>query len=389
MYDLIIVGGGPSGTSAGREAGKKGLSTLLLEKERFPRYKPCGGNLSPYALSCLDFKLPEALIEKKISKVKVHFRDNFVEAKKNVNLASLISRKVFDNFLLEKAREAGIEIHTGEKVLDCIEKEDCVEVRTTDNTYLGSFVLIAEGSGGILKYKVRARDQRTEYSLAVVSEIPESEEIGKNLSNNLDFYFGITQGGYGWIFPHAGYYSVGISGIARNLRHPKDVFKEFLEKNGFSGEYPSHSHIIPVGGITRKILSSRLLLSGDAAGFTDAFSGEGIAYAIRSGQLAAEIVADTVMYDRKLRNIKKYESACKKEFGTYLTSSYKLDRIMHRFPETTFKLAVENGQILDRYLDEVIINRKHKEYVRWLLLNFCLTEPVSKIKSLASDGRNK
>ena len=43
MYDLIIVGGGLSGASAGRIAGKKGLSTLLIEKEKFPRYKPCGG----------------------------------------------------------------------------------------------------------------------------------------------------------------------------------------------------------------------------------------------------------------------------------------------------------------------------------------------------------
>ena len=176
MYDLIIIGGGPSGASAGRTAGKKGLSTLLLEKENFPRYKPCGGALSSYGLSCLDFKLPESVIERNISKVRVHFKDRFVEGMKESNLASLISRKVFDNFLLEKARETGIEVHTGEKVLDCFEKEDCVEVRTTDNTYLGRFVLIAEGSGGALKYKVRSRDKRTEYCLGLVSEIPDEDE---------------------------------------------------------------------------------------------------------------------------------------------------------------------------------------------------------------------
>ena len=48
MYDLIIIGGGPSGASAGRKAGKLGLNTLLLEKEKFPRYKPCGGGLSEH-----------------------------------------------------------------------------------------------------------------------------------------------------------------------------------------------------------------------------------------------------------------------------------------------------------------------------------------------------
>jgi geranylgeranyl reductase family protein len=390
MYDLIIVGGGPSGSSAGRVAGKRGLSTLLIEKENFPRYKPCGGALSSYGLSCLDFKLPELVIERNISKVRVHFKGRFVEGMKENNLAFLISRKIFDNFLLEKARETGIEIHTGEKVLDCIEKEDCVEVRTTDNIYLGKFVLVAEGSGGVLKYKVRSRDKRTEYCLGLVSEISDEDKtISSRLPGTLDIHFGIAKGGYGWIFPHAGYYSVGIVGTAQSLEHPKKVLLDFLQENGLSGGFPVHSHIIPTGGIKRKIINSRLLLSGDAAGFVDAFTGEGISYAIRSGQLAAEAVADLVMYSQKLSSLKAYESSCRQEFGNYLASSLKMEKIMHRFPETSFKLAVSNNEILDKYLDEAVANRNYKAYIRWLLLNFCLTEPVSRIKSLTLEGTNK
>jgi geranylgeranyl reductase family protein len=390
VYDLIIIGGGPSGASAGRAAGKQGLSTLLLEKDNFPRYKPCGGVLSPYAASCLDFKLPGAIIERNISNVKVNFGDIFVEDRKESNLAFLISRKVFDNFLLEKAREAGIEMHTGERVLDCNEREDSVEVKTTDNIYLGKFVLIAEGSGGTLKYKVRSRDRKTGYCLGLVSEIPEKDEATRNRpSDVLDIHFGITQGGYGWIFPHSGYYSVGIMGTAKYLKHPKKVMMDFLQENGFSGSFPIHSHIIPVGGIKRKTVNSRLLLSGDAAGFVDAFTGEGIAYAIRSGQLAAEAVARVVMYDRKLSKIKKYESDCRQEFGDFLASSLKLEKIMHRFPELSFKIAVNNKEILDKYLDEAVLERNHKDYLRWLLLNFCFDEPASKIKSLTIDRINK
>ncbi|AKB14006.1 geranylgeranyl reductase family [Methanosarcina thermophila] len=390
MYDLIIVGGGPSGASAGRTAGKRGLLTLLIEKEHFPRYKPCGGALSSYGLSCLDFKLPEQVIERNISKVRVHFRDRFVEGVKESDLALLISRKVFDNFLLEKARETGIEVHTGEKVLDCIEKDDHVEVRTTDNTYLGRFVLIAEGSGGTLKYKVRLRDKRTDYGLALTSEIPaEDEAIRTRLPETIDIHFGIAQGGYGWIFPHSGYYSVGIVGTAQYLKHPKKVLLDFLQENNLPGNFPIHSHIIPKGGIKRKIVSSRLLLSGDAAGFVDAFTGEGIAYAIRSGQLAAEAVANLVMYSQKLSSLKAYESSCRKELGNYLAGSLKMEKIMHRFPGVSFKLAVNNSEILDKYLDEVVIGRNYKDYIRWLLLNFCLAEPVSRIKSLTLEGSDK
>jgi len=390
MYDLIIIGGGPSGSSAGRTAGKLGLNTLLIEKEKFPRNKPCGGALSSYAVSCLDFKIPEFAIERNISKVRVHFKDRFVESEKESTLAYLISRKVFDNYLLEKARETGIEVHTDEKVLDCIEGEDCVEVRTTDNTYLAKFVLIAEGSGGTLKHKVRPKDLRTEYSLGLVSEIPDRDEVIKNrLPDTADFYFGIAQGGYGWIFPHTGYYSVGVVGIAEYLKHPKKTMLDFLQANGFSCNSPIFAHILPLGGIKRETVSSRLLLSGDAAGFIDAFSGEGIAYAIRSGQLAAEIISDVVMYNRKLSNLKKYNSNCRREFGNFLTSSLKLEKVMHRFPEVTFKMAVSNREILDKYLDEAVINRNHKDYVQWLLLNFCMAGPASKIKSLKAEKTDK
>ncbi|WP_292371887.1 geranylgeranyl reductase family protein [Methanosarcina sp. UBA411] len=390
MYDLIIVGGGPSGASAGRTAGKRGLLTLLIEKENFPRYKPCGGALSSYGLSCLDFKIPESVIERNISKVRVHFRGRFVEGTKETDLAVLISRKIFDTFLLEKARETGIEVHTGEKVLDLIEKEDWVEVRTTDNTYLGRFVLISEGSGGTLKYRVRPRDKKTEYGLGLVSEIPDKDEtIRSRFPGTINVHFGIAQGGYGWIFPHAGYYSAGIVGTAQYLGHPKKVLLDFLEENGLSGDFPVRSHIIPKGGIKGKTLSSRLLLSGDAAGFVDAFTGEGISYAIRSGQLAAETVANLVMYSLKLSSLKAYESACRQEFGSYLASSLKMEKIMHRFPEISFKLAVSNRDILDKYLDEVVVNRNYKDYIRWLLLNFCLIESVSKIKSLKLEGTGK
>ncbi len=117
MYDVIIIGGGPSGASAARRAGKLGLKTLLLEKEKFPRYKPCGGGLSEHAISYLDFELPKDIIEWEVTGgAKVIFRDQLIKVNKDHRLSVLVSRDKFDNFLLEKAKETGIEVHTGEKL---------------------------------------------------------------------------------------------------------------------------------------------------------------------------------------------------------------------------------------------------------------------------------
>jgi geranylgeranyl reductase family len=373
MYDLIIIGGGPSGASAGRRAGKLGLKTLLLEKEKFPRYKPCGGGLSAHAISYLDFELPQDIIEWEVTGVRGVFKDQMIEVHKDHNISSLVSRAVFDNFLLKKAKETGIEIHTGEKVLSCTEKPEFVEVITKKQTYQAKFAIVAEGAHGLIKTCVRLADTREEYWISVVAEIPaEEREIEKRLGKTVELQLGVASGGYGWIFPHKTYYSVGIGGVSKDFQHPKESMLEFLKENGFSGEYKLHGHKIPRGGIKRKISSSRILLSGDAAGFVDAFSGEGLAYAIRSGQLAANMLAEISQQRRKLKDLHKYESICRAEFGIHLKYSLIVSRLIHSFPERSFKTFINNREILEKYLEVVDFTIDYKDYLRWALLHFKL-----------------
>jgi len=373
MYDLIIIGGGPSGASAGRRAGTLGLKTLLLEKEKFPRYKPCGGGLSAHAISYLDFELPQDIIEWEVTGVRGVFKDQMIEVHKDHNISSLVSRAVFDNFLLKKAKETGIEIHTGEKVLSCTEKPEFVEVITKKQTYQAKFAIVAEGAHGLIKTCVRPADTREEYWISVVAEIPaEEREIEKRLGKTVELQLGVASGGYGWIFPHKTYYSVGIGGVSKDFQHPKESMLEFLKENGFSGEYKLHGHKIPRGGIKRKISSSRILLSGDAAGFVDAFSGEGLAYAIRSGQLAANMLAEISQQRRKLKDLHKYESICRAEFGIHLKYSLIVSRLIHSFPERSFKTFINNREILEKYLEVVDFTIDYKDYLRWALLHFKL-----------------
>jgi geranylgeranyl reductase family protein len=374
MYDVIIVGGGPSGASAGRRAGTLGLKTLLLEKEKFPRYKPCGGGLSEHAISYLDFELPQNIIEWEVTGANVIFRDQLVKAHKDHRMSVLVSRDKFDNLLLEKAKETGIQVHTGEKVLCCRETPDSVEVETEMNTYQAKFAIVAEGAHGLVKKCVRPADTRDEYGICVVTEIPaEESEIEERLGNAVELHFGVASGGYGWIFPHKTYYSVGIGGTVKDFPHPKESMLDFLRENGFNGDYKLHGHKIPIGGIKRKITGSRVLLSGDAAGFVDAFSGEGLAYAILSGQFAAEVISGICLRAGNLKDLRKYESLCQAEFGTHLKYSLVFSKIMHRFPDRTFKIFTSNEKMANKYLDVVDFRLNYKDYLGWCLLNFKLT----------------
>jgi geranylgeranyl reductase family protein len=312
MYDLIIIGGGPSGSAAGRIAGKKGLKTLLIEKEIFPRYKPCGGALSEHAMSYLDFEIPKSIIEREIFGARVHFQGRVVEQHKDYRIAILITRSILDKYLLEKAEETGIQIKMGEKVLDYIENEDYIEVSTKNEIYKAKFVIIAEGSQGKLKHRIRRKDRKDEYAIGIVAEIEEDNKlIDKYIHNAIDIHFGWFKNGYGWIFPHEKYFSVGIGGLAKEIPHPKKKMLDFLHENNFNNNYKLHGHKIPAGGKKRKITSSRVILCGDSAGFVDSFYGEGIAYAIRSGQIAVEVISKIILNNDDLKTIKNYEEICK------------------------------------------------------------------------------
>jgi len=367
MYDLIIAGAGPAGSSAAREAGKAGMNVLLIDKDLFPRYKPCGGGLSERALSYLDFSLPENICERSITGARIRFGDRVIDRHKDYRLTVTLTRSAFDEFLLKKAQEAGVHVITGQKVLDYREDSEKVEVRAGDEIYSSKHLILAAGSQTRLKDSVRERDGKDQYGVCVVTEIPdENEAIEKRLGNALEIHFGVARMGYGWIFPHDGYYSVGIGGMANDLPNPRKVMIDFLRKNSFEGGHKLRGHLIPFGGMSRVIASSRVLLAGDSAGFVDSFTGEGIAYAIKSGQNAAQTVADK-LEDDDLDLAGSYQQRCKMDFGDDLKYSLIMAKIMHSWPEMFFRMLATRDDFLDKFLEVPAMKGTYKSLIRWLM----------------------
>ena len=363
MHDLIIVGAGPAGSAAAREAARLGLDTLILEKEAFPRYKACGGALSDRAASTLGFQLPEDLCERTITGARVHFRDRVMERHKGYRLTTLVTRSSFDRFLLQRAVQAGAELATT-KVLDYQEKDGCIYVKTEDCTYQSRFLVIASGCQDSLKNKVQGFEPRKTTGICMVAEIEEDDDrIRTRLNNSLDVYFGVADMGYGWIFPHRGYYSVGIGGLASNLKHPRIVMQNFLKSNGFSAGVKLHGHLIPQGGNDRITASGRVILAGDAAGFVDAFTGEGIYYALRSGQLAAQAIGEAPA--SQVAGL--YRMKCRNDFGEELWYALVFSKMMHSYPNVFLRILACHEEVLDRYIEIAASKRTYKDFVRWLV----------------------
>ncbi len=284
----------------------------------------------------------------------------------------LISRKEFDIFLPEKAKEAGIEVPTKEKVLCCEEMPTYVEVKNKKTVYNAKFALVAERIQSVVKKCLKPADQG-EYELCVVAEVAaKKNKIEECLRNNLELYFGISGDGYGWIFPHKTYYSVGIGGVIKDFSHPKEFMLDFLRRNVFFGKYEIHGHQIPRGGVERRINGSKVLLVGCAAGFVDAFSCDGLPYAIISGHFASEIIAGICLCCGNLKDLDIYKSLCQAECWTHLKYSLIFSEIMHRVPDLIFKLFTSIEMMANKYFEFINFSLTYIYNPHFCLLKFRL-----------------
>jgi geranylgeranyl reductase family protein len=368
MYDLIIVGAGPAGSSAGRIAGKVGLKTLMIDKDAFPRYKPCGGAVSKQAISYLDFSIPEKIQQRDIFGIRIKFKNLTIEKHDKERLGTLILRSTFDELLLNKAKETGIEIKLSEKVIDFNENNDSVFVSTKNSNYRTKFLIIAEGAQGTLKHKIRKRDKKEHMGLCMVTQVMKDKDvIEKYIHNAIEIQFDVAKMGYGWIFPYIDHFNIGLGALGKNLKHPKRAMISFLKDNKFGNNHKLKGHVIPAGGYDRTLTRSRVILCGDAAGFVDTFTGEGIAYAIRSGQLASETIIKATMNGSMGKELEEYKKLCNNEFGTDLKYSLFLAKMLHTFPDMFFNMMYNNNEIVEKYLDIHTMKSSYKKYVKWLV----------------------
>jgi geranylgeranyl reductase family protein len=366
MYDVIIVGAGPGGSTCARLCAQQGLRTLLLDKEAFPRPKPCAGAVSEQALSYLDFPLAPELIERECFGARIHFAGRTVDVLKEHRMAVLVSREKFDHYLAEKAAEAGALFRQGERVVNVSARKDRVEVATEQSVYEGRYVVGADGANSVVARTVRPFFSRDEIAAALVSAVPASnEEIDVRLGGSLEMRFGVAPLGYGWVFPHDGYYSLGIMGEADRFPAPQKAFSEFSRSVGLTAE-KAQGHTIPLGGIPRDVTGRRTLLVGDAAGFGDPFHGEGIVHAIHSGRLAAQALADRIR-NRNSRAFEWYERQCARRIQKNLKIALRMARLLDAHPNVFLAIFFSDHRALDRYLDIPAGRIDYIHFRRWLL----------------------
>jgi flavin-dependent dehydrogenase len=325
--------------------------------------------LSINGVKALDFDLPETVQEGWIYGIRAIYGARRMEARRSRPIAVLVRREAFDHLLLEKAGESGAELHMEQKVLRLEEAETHVTVETSTGVYRSRYVILAHGATGILNRRHPGPGAKGPRWKAVTHRFDASAPwlCSRKDDDLLEFFFDAHPNGYGWVFPLRGAFSIGVGGLHRGRSQTSTAFGVFLTRLGAS---PESRHIvspIPCCGIAPVLGSRRILYAGDAGGFGEAFSGEGIFYATRSGQLAADTIADAVHGTLRRPLPQVYRSRCLQALGDNLIYAAFFARWVYWFPGFFVALFARKPQWARDFLG---IPMGETTYKRFLLDRF-------------------
>jgi geranylgeranyl reductase family protein len=326
----MVVGAGPSGSVAAHAAAQAGLDVLLLEKSALPREKACGGAVMYRGLRILKGRLPRSLIERRIHGLRFRLSDvSMAEFVSDKLIGVTTSRAKFDEFLARRAEEAGAELLQNARVVGVTISDDEVQVHLHDGrAFRGKFVIGADGVNSIVSRSIGLRPERkdlTKVGLGMESDILVGEErVVEALDGNpsvLEISPAEGRVSYGWVFPKRASLAVGIAGAGVHMRPLRPLFDRFVRRLearfGFALDVRRRrTSFLGADGVTNTNVADRVILVGDAAGFVDPMMGEGIAYAMKSGVFAVEILKDAIEQGRHDYGfLARYHKLCRDDFG--------------------------------------------------------------------------
>lgn len=311
-YDVAIIGAGPGGAYCAKTLAEKGLKVLILDKKKFPGGKPCGGLISNKALKAIkDDCISEYILKIRHNSVyKIILTSSKTELflQRDDAVGVVVRRKEFDESLIDMAMDSGAKFMDNCEYKFHTAHKGFYEIHTTRGTVSSDYLIGADGvfSRVARVSGLRQRFFRWEMGLAVSCEIPKESVIEKG---GVEFTFPQILGGMGWCFSGRDFVNMGVGGYApdnkRILRAANELVTQRLRDKNTC--FSLKASFLPAGGRQRKIAKERIFLVGDAAGFVDAFSGEGIYYALTSGKVAADIIL-------KNQTAMEYEQQCYRMF---------------------------------------------------------------------------
>ena len=350
-HDAIVVGAGPAGATVAYELAKSGLDVLILEKEKFPRYKPCGGGLSLKINQILNFSINDAI---EATVMGAYFTCNKKEGLLLLSdrpVAYMVMRERFDSILISEALKAGAKLIEGSQVKGIAYAKKGYDVLVGNKVFNSQYVIGADGVNGVTRRFIHPHGSRY-IAASLEAEIPLGQEMIDRHSNYVHIDFGAIPYGYAWVFPKKRYLSAGIAGFRGTVKQPKRYFDKFIKGHTtFSGikEYKYKGYPIPLFRNSQHLTKGGILLTGDAGNLVDPFFGEGIYYAIRSAQIASSVVSKTI--NNGGTDLSQYDKLLGNELYPEFKAAQRMSQAVYAFPTMWYDILSERQELAEKYYD--------------------------------------
>lgn len=344
--DVIIVGAGPAGATLGRDLARRGLSVVMLEKEKLPRDKACAGGITRRTAGLLDIDIG-TVAERLTHGARMTYRLNGECVKRHRRpFVYTVNRSAFDRMLVQQAQDAGAIVVEKTEVEGIAADGRSAKVVTTGGDFEAKIVAGADGAGGIVARSTGLM-RGARLDLALKAEV----SVGAGEMARWDSLIGIDlgqlPGGYGWVFPKQERLSVGVGADARFSKRLKPYLEGLLRHVGIDAVGEVQGGLLPMRGKRMPIQRSNVLLVGDAAGLVNPMTREGIYYAISSALLAAPVIAGAFQSDAI--DLSAYQRAVDERLMPSLRMGGALRRVFTQSPRFCFS-AVKRSDLLWEYV---------------------------------------
>jgi len=289
VVDTVIIGAGPAGASCAITLQKNNYSCLLIDKKSFPRGKTCGGGVTEKTYELIRELLggeAESVFCGESDIVELYMKDSLMTRANVGKKYRFIKREVFDNALVSEYKRLG-----GVMLEECV----CKKIEPASKR-------LTLSNGDTVRYRTLVGADGAKSAVRRAFGIPEPRQAfcaechvprsAMEYDGAVRIYFGIIKKGYAWVFPSGDEVCIGLGGLAKKDDRFDLVLKEFTRALGVSAEYETKGAFLPYGEVAdQSSLPDDTVLIGDAAGFADPLTGEGLYFALASGMAAARAAA--------------------------------------------------------------------------------------------------